>query len=61
VASPGAVLRDGRLSGLWRAKAKGRKLELSVEKLGRVARSDLADEAQRVAAARGASEALVVE
>ena len=25
VASPGVVLRDGRLAGLWRAKAKGRK------------------------------------
>ena len=25
VASPGAVLRDGRLAGLWRAKAKGRR------------------------------------
>ena len=60
VASPGAVLRDGRLSGLWRAKAKGKKLELRVEKLGRIARSDVEDEAQRVAAARGASEALVV-
>jgi Winged helix DNA-binding domain len=60
VASPGAVLRHGRLSGLWRAKAKGKKLELRVEKLARIARSELEDEAQRVAAARGASEALVV-
>ena len=59
VASPGAVLRDGRLVGLWRARAKGRRTELSVEKLGRVARGDLEDEAQRVAALRGSSEAAV--
>jgi hypothetical protein len=60
VASPGAVLRDGRLVGLWRARAKGRRTELSVEKLGRVARGDLEDDAQRVAALRGSSEAAVV-
>ncbi len=41
VASPGAVLRDGRLVGLWRVKAKGRKAEVTVEKLGRIARADL--------------------
>jgi hypothetical protein len=60
VASPGVVLRDGRLSGLWRAKAKGQKLELTVEKLGQIARSDLAEEAQRVAAVRGGGEAVLV-
>jgi Winged helix DNA-binding domain len=60
VASPGAVLKDGRLAGMWKAKAKGRKTELTVEKLGRLARADLEQEAQRVAALRGASEAVVV-
>ena len=60
VASPGAVLRDGRLAGLWRAKAKGRKAEIRVEKLGRLARRDLEEEAQRLAALRGASEATLV-
>jgi hypothetical protein len=55
VASPGAVLRDGRLAGLWRAKAKGGKAEITVEKLGRLARGDLEDEAERVAQLRGAS------
>jgi hypothetical protein len=60
VASPGAVLADGRLVGLWRAKAKGRKAEISVEKLGRVARADLEQEAQLVARVRGASEAVLV-
>ena len=57
VASPGAVLKEGRLAGLWRVKAKGRKAEISVEKLGRLARADLEDEAQRVAELRGAAEA----
>jgi hypothetical protein len=57
VASPGAVLRDGRLTGLWRVKAKGRKAELTVEKLGPLSRGDLQEEAQHVAELRGAAEA----
>ena len=60
VASPGAVLRDGRLVGLWRARAKGRRTELSVEQLGRLARGELEDEAERIAELRGSSEAAVV-
>ena len=60
VASPGAVLRDGRLVGLWRVKAKGKKAEVTVEKLGRLARADLEEEAQRVAELRGATEAVLV-
>jgi hypothetical protein len=60
VASPGAVLKDGRLVGLWRVKAKGKKAEITVEKLGRLARKDLADEAEGVARLRGASEPLLV-
>ena len=55
VASPGAVLRDGRLAGLWRAKAKGRRTELTVERLGRVSRADLEAEAERIAELRGAT------
>jgi hypothetical protein len=57
VASPGAVLSDGRLAGLWRVKAKGRKAELTVEALGPIARAGLEDEARRVAELRGAAEA----
>ncbi len=38
VASPGAVLKDGRLVGLWRVKAKGRKAEITIELIGRIAR-----------------------
>jgi len=60
VASPGAVLRDGRLAGLWRMKAKGSKAELTVEALGRLARRDLEEEAQRLAELRGAADATVV-
>lgn len=60
VASPGAVLKDGRLAGLWRVKAKGRKAEITVERLGRIARSELEAEAQRIADLRGASEAILV-
>ena len=55
VASPGAVLSDGRLTGVWRAKAKGRKVELTVEALGRLPRGGLEEEARRVAELRGAS------
>jgi hypothetical protein len=60
VASPGAVLQDGRLAGLWRVKAKGRKAEITVERLRRVARADLEEEAQRIADLRGAAEAILV-
>jgi hypothetical protein len=60
VASPGALLHDGRVAGLWRAKAKGRKLELTVEPLRRLPRSAVGEEAQRVAALRGAAEATLV-
>jgi hypothetical protein len=60
VASPGAVLRDGRLTGLWRVKAKGRNAEVTVEKLGRLPRGELEEEARRVAELRGAAEAALV-
>ena len=59
VASPGAVLKDGRLAGLWRARAKGKKTEISIEKLGRVARPDLEAEAERIAHLRGADGAVL--
>ena len=60
VASPGAVLRDGRLTGLWRVKTKGRKAEVTVEKLGRIPREDLEEQALRLAELRGAAEAALV-
>ena len=55
VASPGAVLAAGRLAGLWRVKARGRKAEIAVEPLGRIPRAGLEEEAQRIAGLRGAS------
>jgi hypothetical protein len=54
IGSPGAVLKDGALAGLWRVKAKGRKAEITVERLKRMARSDLEEEAQRIADLRRA-------
>ena len=54
VASPGAVLRDGRVAGLWRMRMKGPAAELTVERLGRLRRGELEQEAQRVAELRGA-------
>ena len=59
VASPGAVLKDGRLAGLWRVKSKGARAELTVEKTGRLTRRDLEQEAQRVAKLRGSAEATI--
>ena len=53
------MLVEGRLAGLWRAKAKGSKSEITIEKLGRLKRADVEDEAQRVARLRGADEAAV--
>ncbi len=60
VASPGAVVLDGRLAGLWRLKAKGKTAELTVEKLSRLRRGDLEEEAQRVGELRGAAEAALI-
>ncbi len=56
VASPGVVLQDGRLAGLWRMKVKGQKAEISVERLGGLDRRELGDEADRLARLRGASD-----
>ena len=60
VASPGAVLRDGRLAGLWRVRTKGRRAELTVEAVAALKRTELDDEAPRVAALRGAGDAKLV-
>jgi DNA glycosylase AlkZ-like len=57
VGSPGAILLDGRLAGLWRPKLKGATLELSVEPLAKLPRDALEHEAERIAHLRGANEA----
>lgn len=59
VASPGAVLRDGRLAGLWRLRAKGRRGELSVERVGRLARAAVTEEAERLRELRGLADVAV--
>ena len=56
VASPGAVLENGRLVGMWRSKTKGSKMEITVEKLGRFARADVEGEAERIAELRDSAE-----
>jgi hypothetical protein len=55
VASPGAVLKDGRLVGVWRARGK----EITVAKLGRLSRAALEEEAQRIGTLRGMTDVRV--
>jgi hypothetical protein len=52
VGSPGVVVHDGRLAGLWRARKQGRKLTVETEWLG--APVDVTEEMERLAALRGA-------
>lgn len=59
VASPGVVLQDGRLAGLWRARARGKRLELEVEQLAGINRDALEAEADRVAGLRNADGAVL--
>jgi winged helix DNA-binding protein len=59
VANPGAVLQDGRIAGLWRARTKGKRTEIEVEEVGRIDRDALQEEAERVAELRGADGAVV--
>lgn len=60
VASPGAVLKDGTLAGLWRVKARSKKTEITVEKLRRLSRKDVEGEAERIAELRGAAGLVLV-
>lgn len=59
VSSPGAVLKDGRLAGLWRASAKGKKAQVTVEPLNSLRPADVEEEAHGVADLRGAELELV--
>jgi hypothetical protein len=59
VASPGAVLCDGRLAGLWRMEAKGRRLRITVEKTGRLPKDAVGAEAERIGLLRGARDVTV--
>ena len=60
VASPGVVLCDGRLTGLWRSKMKGRRAEVTVEAFDRLPHGDLEEQAHRMARLRGATDATLV-
>ena len=60
LASPGAVLMDGRLAGLWRVKTSGKKAELTIEALEPLWRAELEEEARRVTAPRGAADVAIV-
>ena len=57
VGRPGAVLHDGALAGLWRARKRGDVLDMTVEWLG--APVDIAEEARIVAGLRGCVEARI--
>ena len=54
VASPGAVLRDGRIAGIWKARAAGGRVEIEVERLASLDRDELERECARLAKLRRA-------
>jgi Winged helix DNA-binding domain len=60
VASPGVVVKDEELAGLWRVKARGKKDEIAIEKLSRLSREDVEEEAGRIAELRGIGEPVLV-
>lgn len=58
VGEPGAILVDGAIVGLWRPRKNGRRLTVTVEAFGAVAKRhkrSLEDEAEQVGRLRGAS------
>ena len=57
--SPGVVLHDGELAGLWRARKKGRRLEVEVEELRPLDLDAVRREAQRLAPLRGCTDVAV--
>jgi hypothetical protein len=62
IANPGVVLADGAVVGTWRARAKGRRLEVTATPLGSAAlpaAERLQPEAEVLAAARGLAGATV--
>jgi hypothetical protein len=59
VASPGVVLQDGQVAGLWRTRARGAHVDVAVERLGRLDHDALEAEAQRAAQIRGADRAVL--
>jgi len=52
---PGAVLVGAEIAGSWRPRAAGKKLKLHVERWGRVPEEALVEQAEHLAAHRGAT------
>lgn len=59
VSSPGGVIHDGQLVGMWRARARRGAVEVDIDPIGRIPKSAVHDEAQRLAELRGAGKARV--
>ena len=57
--SPGVVLQDGELAGLWRARRKGKRLEVEVSELGTLDLEAVRREAERIAPLRGCTDVAV--
>jgi len=56
IASPGVVLVNGRIAGLWKVRARGKRSAVEIEELGRLPRRKLAAEAERIASLRGSAD-----
>lgn len=54
--NPGAVFLDGEIAGAWRARLQGRRLDLTVTAFDPLPDGPLAEEAEALAALRGAGE-----
>ncbi|HEV2088426.1 MAG TPA: crosslink repair DNA glycosylase YcaQ family protein, partial [Cryptosporangiaceae bacterium] len=62
IGSPGAVLLDGEVTGVWRVRAAGRRLDVTVQPFAALsppARRGIEDEAARFAAPRGLADVRV--
>ncbi|MFI6300027.1 winged helix DNA-binding domain-containing protein [Nonomuraea sp. NPDC050790] len=58
VGEPGTILADGKITGIWRPRKKGRKLTITVTPFGTLSarhRKHIKDEAHQIAPLRGAS------
>ncbi|UQU62222.1 winged helix DNA-binding domain-containing protein [Couchioplanes caeruleus] len=63
VGAPGTILTDGRIAGIWRSRRSGRKLAFTIKPFGSMPQRDrkaLNDEAEQIAALRGASSVDIV-
>lgn len=59
-ASPGGVLADGEIVAIWRSRKKGKRLEITIQPFGKLARqivSAMEEEAQSLAEARSCESA----